>query len=86
MNIEVEFLPDLRGQLARSDRIARYQVLFDDFRAARKLDASSPMAPTEIDRHFALDDEIPEQRVRALLTQVLASPLVGVSVDALVTL
>ena len=54
----------------------RYQVLFDDFRAARKLDADSPMAPTEIDRHFALDDEIPETRVRALLTQILGSPLV----------
>ncbi len=54
----------------------RYQVLFDDFRAARKLDADSPMAPTEIDRHFALDDEIPEARVRSLLTQVLGSPLV----------
>ena len=54
----------------------RYRVLFDDFRAARKLDADSPMAPTEIDRHFALDDEIPEARVRALLTQLLGSPLV----------
>jgi hypothetical protein len=54
----------------------RYRVLFDDFRAARKLDADSPMARTEIDRHFALDDEIPEERVRALLTQILSSPLV----------
>ena len=54
----------------------RYQILFDDFRAARKLDADSPMAPTEIDRHFALDDELPEARVRALLTQILGSPLV----------
>lgn len=54
----------------------RYRVLLDDFNAARKLDADSPMAPTEIDRHFALSDEIPEARVRALLTQVLSSPLV----------
>ena len=54
----------------------RYRVLFDDFRAARRLDADSPMAPTEIDRHFALDDELPEPRVRALLTQILGSPLV----------
>ena len=53
----------------------RYAVLFDDFRAARRLDADSPMAKTEIDRHFALDDEIPEARVRALLTQILSSPL-----------
>ena len=54
----------------------RYAVLLADFQASRKLDADSPMARTEIDRHFQLDDEIPEQRVRALLTQVLESPLV----------
>jgi hypothetical protein len=54
----------------------RYQVWLDDFQAARKLDADSPMGKTEIERHFALDDEIPEERVRALLTQVLDSPLV----------
>jgi hypothetical protein len=54
----------------------RYAVLFADFRASRQLDADSPMARTEIDRHFQLDDELPEQRVRALLTQVLESPLV----------
>jgi hypothetical protein len=54
----------------------RYQVLLEDFRASRRLDEDSPMARTEIDRHFALDDEIPEQRVRALLTQLLESPLV----------
>ena len=55
---------------------ARYAVLLADFRASRQLDEDSPMARTEIDRHFQLDDEIPEQRVRALLTQVLESPLV----------
>ncbi len=54
----------------------RYAVLLADFRAARQLDEDSPMARTEIDRHFQLDDEIPEQRVRALLMQVLESPLV----------
>jgi len=55
---------------------ARYRVWLDDFLASRKLDEDSPMGRTEIDRHFQLDDEIPEQRVRALLTQVLESPLV----------
>jgi hypothetical protein len=54
----------------------RFRVLLDDFLAARRQDQDSPMARTEIDRHFQLDDEIPEQRVRALLTQVLESPLV----------
>jgi hypothetical protein len=55
---------------------ARYAVLLADFRASRQLDEDSPMARTEIDRHFQLDDEIPEERVRALLVQVLESPLV----------
>jgi hypothetical protein len=54
----------------------RYALLLADFRASRQLDQDSPMAPTAIDRHFQLDDEIPEQRVRALLTQILESPLV----------
>jgi hypothetical protein len=54
----------------------RYQMLLEDFRAQQMTDADSPMAPTEIDRHFQLDDEIPEARVRSLLTQILASPLV----------
>ena len=35
------------------------------------------MARTEIDRHFQLDDELPEERVRALLTPVMGSPLVA---------
>lgn len=55
----------------------RYQVLFDDFHAAQKLDADSPMARTEIDRHFQLDDELPEARVRSLLLQIMSSPMVG---------
>jgi len=54
----------------------RYQVLLNDFLASRRLDADSPMARTVMDRHFALDDEIPEARVRALLTQIVSSPLV----------
>jgi hypothetical protein len=54
----------------------RYQVLLGDFLASRRLDQDSPMARTEIDRHFQLDDEMPEERVRSLLTQVMSSPLV----------
>src|SRR6185503_15707942 len=55
----------------------RYAVLFDDFRASRQLDADSPMGPTEMDRHFKLDDELPEARVRSLLLQVMGSPMVA---------
>jgi hypothetical protein len=36
----------------------------------------SPLAKTEIARRFELEDELSEARVRALLTQLLSSPLV----------
>ncbi len=54
----------------------RYAVLLDTFRAARLTDRDSPFAPTEIDRRFQLDTEIPEARIKSLLESVLASPLV----------
>jgi len=55
----------------------RYAVLLETFRAARLTDADSPFARTEIDRRFQLDTEIPEARIKALLEQVLSSPLVA---------
>jgi hypothetical protein len=54
----------------------RYAVLLETFRAARLTDQDSPFAPTEVDRRFQLDTEIPEARVKALFEQVLSSPLV----------
>ena len=39
-------------------------------------DAFSPAAPTAIDRAFAVGAEMPEARVKALLEEVLTSPLV----------
>ncbi|HJZ83841.1 MAG TPA: hypothetical protein VKN99_01670 [Polyangia bacterium] len=54
----------------------RYQLLLATFRAARAADPYSPLAPTHILRSFELEREIPEQRVRALLEQILTSPLV----------
>jgi hypothetical protein len=54
----------------------RYAVLLDTFHAARLTDVDSPFARTEIDRRFQLDTEIPEARVKALLEEVVASPLV----------
>ncbi len=54
----------------------RYAVLLDAFRAARLTDRDSPFAPTEIDRRFQLDTEIPEARIKALLEAVVSSPLV----------
>jgi len=55
----------------------RYAVLQKDFLAAKKADPYSPTAPTLIDRRFDEDREIPEARLKAMLEQVLSSPLVG---------
>ncbi|MBN2371699.1 MAG: hypothetical protein JXO72_14545 [Vicinamibacteria bacterium] len=53
----------------------RYAMLLETFHAARMLDPHSPLAPTHIARRFDEDREIPEERVRAMFEQVLASPL-----------
>ncbi len=55
----------------------RYARLLAQFYAARKADPYSPTAPTQIQRVFELQRELPEARVEALFTQVLTSPLVG---------
>ncbi|MGA8153646.1 MAG: hypothetical protein WB952_22040 [Terriglobales bacterium] len=55
----------------------RYAVLLKTFLASKKADPYSPTAPTLIDRRFDEDREIPEARVKAMLEQVLSSPLVA---------
>jgi hypothetical protein len=54
----------------------RYTRLLANFQAARRADPYVPVAPTAIARSFELQRELPEERVKAVLTQVLASPLV----------
>lgn len=54
----------------------RYATLQKTFLASRKADPYSPTAPTLIARRFDEDREIPEARVKAMLEQVLTSPLV----------
>jgi hypothetical protein len=54
----------------------RYALLLRNFQAARRTDRDSPFAPTEMDRRFRLDYEIPEARFRALLESIVSSPLV----------
>jgi hypothetical protein len=54
----------------------RYAMLLETYRAARMADPYSPTAPTLIDRRFDEDREIPEERLRGMLEQVLTSPLV----------
>ncbi|MFZ0800807.1 MAG: hypothetical protein WAN70_01455, partial [Terriglobales bacterium] len=53
----------------------RYAMLWKTYAASRKADPYSPTAPTLIDRRFNEDREIPEVRVKAMLEQVLSSPL-----------
>lgn len=54
----------------------RYAMLLKTYQAARKMDPFSPTAPSLIARRFDVDREIPEQRVRQMLEQVVTSPLV----------
>ncbi len=54
----------------------RYTRLLANFQASRRADPYVPVAPTAIARSFELQRELPEERVKALLTQVLGSPLV----------
>jgi hypothetical protein len=63
---------------ASSDREpdTRYGVILEDFHAARRTDQDSPLAPTEIDRKFQFDREIPEKRAEELLQSIVTSPLV----------
>jgi len=53
----------------------RYAVLLKTFLASKKADPYSPTAPTLIARRFDENREIPEARVKAMLEQVVSSPL-----------
>ena len=55
----------------------RYDVILGNFRAQRKVDPWSPTNPTLIARRFNEDREIPEERVRTMLEEVLSSPLLA---------
>jgi hypothetical protein len=63
----------------------RYAMLLKDFQASKLADPYSPTAPTLIDRRFDEDREIPEQRLQAMLEQVLSSPLVGQTAQLIAT-
>ena len=69
--------PDNRPITNAPEPDTRYAVLLKDFNASRKADPYSPTAPSLIDRRFQEDREIPEARVKAMLEQVLSSPLVA---------
>ncbi len=52
----------------------RFENMIAHFRAARAIDAVSPVAPTYMARAFDAA-ELPEARVRAMLVEILRSPL-----------
>ncbi len=52
----------------------RYAMLLAVFRANKKVDPYSPLAPTLMARRFEGDRQMTEQRVEAMLRQVLDSP------------
>ncbi|SEN15324.1 hypothetical protein SAMN05444354_13217 [Stigmatella aurantiaca] len=54
----------------------RYARLLAHFHAARRVDPYVPVAPTQLARAFEVQRELPEARVKAVLEQVLTSPLV----------
>lgn len=54
----------------------RYAMLLKTYRASKKVDPYSPTAPTLIARRFDENREIPEERVRKMLVEVVSSPLV----------
>ena len=54
----------------------RYAKLLGTYRTVRLADPYSPTAPTWIARRFDENRQIPEARVKAMLEQVLSSPLV----------
>ena len=53
----------------------RYAMLLKTYQAARMEDPYSPTATTLIDRRFEQNRQIPEERVKAMLVEVLSSPL-----------
>jgi hypothetical protein len=55
----------------------RYGWLLANFRAARDADPYSPAAPSFVARKFEVDREMPEERVVALLEEVLRAPQVA---------
>jgi hypothetical protein len=65
------------GVDGKREEDVRYTKLLAQFHAARREDPYVPVAPTAIARSFELGRELPEARVKALLEQVLTSPLVS---------
>jgi hypothetical protein len=67
---------DAKDLSGKPEPDTRYAKLLANWASSKKADAYSPAAPTAIDRAFDVGAEIPEARVKQMLTDVLTSPLV----------
>ena len=77
--IETGAAPPPKADPAREPD-TRYAVILENFRAARAADPYTPTAPSAIARKFQVDREMSEERVTALLEEVVSSPLLpGIS-------
>jgi hypothetical protein len=72
---DFDWSPAIAATNGEREPDTRYSRILDVAAALRRADAFSPTAPTYIARVFE-EREIPEQRVRHMLTEVLESPLV----------
>jgi hypothetical protein len=78
---EQDVEPDGRGTRAvdlsgEREEDVRYARILKHFHAARAADSFVPSAPSPLARAFERDRELPVARVEALLTEVLASPVI----------
>ncbi len=73
-----EHVPEAKKPLSNApEPDTRYAMLLKTYRAVKLADPYSPTAPTYIARKFNEDRQIPEQRVKAILEQVVSSPQVS---------
>jgi hypothetical protein len=73
-----DFVPVSKKPVSNSpEPDTRYAMLLKTFKAVKLADPYSPTAPTHIARSFDESRQIPEQRVRAILEQVVSSPEVA---------
>ena len=72
--IEADAPKDAAAPSEEREPDTRFQYVVDHFKAARAIDKFSPIAPTRILRAFE-GAELPEERVRGMLVEILESPL-----------
>jgi hypothetical protein len=73
-----DFIPEAKKPVSNApEPDKRYAMLLKTYKAVRLADPYSPTAPTHIARSFDEGRQIPEQRVRAILEQVVSSPQVA---------